>query len=80
MKPYTKDEFLELVYEYDVIGTDAFDDSFTDKQREAVACAACDLRRNERMFGNPDSDEFCEHATYAAAAWLNDFNAGYNSL
>lgn len=78
MKPYTKDEFLELVYQYDAIGTDAFDDSFTDKQREAVVGAAFDLRRNEQMFGNPDNDEFCEHAIYAAAAWLNDFNDGYN--
>lgn len=75
MKINDKNEWLDLVFEYDVTGTAAFEDmDLTDRQREAVACAQRDLRQAESVNGDKDSDEFCEAAEDAALSWMKDFN------
>lgn len=44
MKITDKEEWLELVINYDVCGTDAFNDmNISDRQREAIICAQCDM-------------------------------------
>jgi hypothetical protein len=79
MKIATKEEFLELVIEYSAIGSYAFTEEMTDKQREALACAHRDFAHAEEMHGDKESDEYCEEAKIAACGWLKDFNEGAGS-
>jgi len=80
MKIATKEEFLELVIEYSAIGTDAFTEEMTDKQREAIVCAHRDFAHAEEKYGDKESDDYCEEAKTAAVGWLKDFNDSSESF
>ena len=74
MKIANKEEFLELVIEYSAIGSDAFTEEMTDKQREAIACAHRDFAHAEEKYGDKESNDYCEEAKIAAGGWLKNFN------
>lgn len=75
MKFENKEEWLELVINYDACGIDAFEGmELTDKQKEVVACAHRDMRCAEEREGDKDAEDFCDSAKNATYGWMKDFN------
>ena len=75
MKIESKEDWLNLVIEYDACGTDALKNlDITDKQKESVICAHRDFRYAEDKYGDAMSDDYCEEAKDAAYGYMTEFN------